>query len=183
MSATGTRAVAVLRRAGVDHALHPYETPDRHGAQREARPVYGRDAALALGVDPATVCKTLVVIADGVPMLAILSVDRTLDLKRLAAVVGAHRAVLADAPDAERVTGYLIGGISPFGTKRRMRTLLDVSAGEGELIHVSAGRRGLQVSLRPADLVTVAGAELSVITSGVSSPHASAGYHPHDDET
>ena len=112
----------------------------------------------ALGLDPGVVFKTLIVLADGTPILAILPVDRTLDLKRCAAAAGAHRAVLASVPDAERITGYLVGGISPLGTKRRLDAFLDASATGLDRIFVSAGRRGLQVALRPADLVTATGA-------------------------
>ncbi|MES2210772.1 MAG: YbaK/EbsC family protein [Chloroflexota bacterium] len=164
MSATGTRAVAALRRAGVDHGLHPYETGQRHGARRNDRPAYGLDAAAALAVPAETVCKTLVVEADGAFLLAIVPVNRTLDLKRFAAAAGAHRATMAEARDAERVTGYLIGGISPIGTTRRLRAVLDAPAAALDRIYVSAGRRGLQVSIRPADLLAVIQAEVAAIS-------------------
>ena len=164
MRAAGTRAIAALRLAGVAHQLHPYETAERHGAQRDDRPAYGLDAASALGLTPAQIFKTLVVVADGVFMLAIVPVDRTLDLKRFAAAAGAHRAAMAETRDAERVTGYLVGGISPIGTTRLIRTILDASATDLERVYVSAGRRGLQVSLLPADLVAVTGAAVATIS-------------------
>lgn len=166
MSATGTRAVAALRRAGIPHELHEYASAERHGAARGDRPNYGLEAVAALGVDPSWVCKTLVVAADGVLTLAIVPTSRTLDLKRLAAAVGAHRAVMAEPADAERATGYLVGGISPIATTRRMRVLLDLPAASLERVYVSGGRRGLQVSLRPDDLVAVVGALVASISPG-----------------
>lgn len=165
MSTTGTRAVAALRRAGVPHELHDYESAERHGTARNDRPNYGLEAAAALGVDPSWVCKTLVVAADGVLTLAIVPTSRTLDLKRLAAAVGAHRAVMAEPADAERATGYLVGGISPIATTRRMRVVLDLPAASLERIYVSAGRRGLQLSIRPDDLVAVVGATVASISA------------------
>ena len=164
MSAIGTRAVAALRLAGVAHKLHPYEIAERHGARRDDRPAYGLDAAFALGLAPAQIFKTLVVAADGVLMLAIVPVDRTLDLKRFASAVGARRATMTETHHAERVTGYLVGGISPIGTTRPLRTVLDASAADLERVYVSAGRRGLQVSLSAADLVGVTGAEVMAIS-------------------
>ena len=153
MSATGTRAIIALRRAGIAHQLHPYASVELRGARVGDRPSYGLDAAEALGVDPSRVCKTLVVVADGALMLAVVPSSRTLDLKRLAAAVGAHRATMAEPRDAERATGYLVGGISPIATTRPLRVILDAPAAALDRIYVSAGRRGLQVSLRPGDLV------------------------------
>lgn len=170
MSATGTRATDLLRRAGVAWSIHPYASPERHGAAREDRPSYAFDAAAALGLDPGTVFKTLVVLADGDPVLAIVPADRTLDLKRCAAAAGARRAVLAPVPEAERTTGYLVGGISPLGTRRRLRTFLDTSATGLERVYVSGGRRGLQVALRPADLATVTGAEVADLARADANP-------------
>ncbi|MBI2763742.1 MAG: aminoacyl-tRNA deacylase [Chloroflexi bacterium] len=165
MSAIGTRAVAALHRAGVDHAVHRYEPTERHGARRSDRPAYGLDAAAALGLSPSVIGKTLVVAADGVLMLAIVPADRSLDLKAFAAAVGAHRATLAESRHAERATGYLTGGISPIGTLRCLRTLLDARAADLATIYVSGGRRGLQVSLRPADLVRLVDGEVIPISS------------------
>lgn len=166
MSATGTRAIVALRRAGVPYELHDYGSAERHGAARNDRPNYGLEASAALGVDPSYVCKTLVVAADGELTLAIVPSSRTLDLKRLAAAVGAHRAVMAEPADAERATGYLVGGISPIATTRRMRVVLDLPAASLERVYVSAGRRGLQVSLRPDDLIAAVGALVASISAG-----------------
>ncbi len=165
MSATGTRAVAALRRAGVPHEHHAYESVERHGAARNDRPNYGLEAAAALGVDPSRVCKTLVAAADGALTLAIVPTSRTLDLKRLAVAVGAHRAVMAQPADAERATGYLVGGISPIATTRRTRVVLDLLAASLERVYVSACRRGLQVSLRPDDLLAAIGAMVASISA------------------
>ncbi|MEO8469590.1 MAG: YbaK/EbsC family protein [Chloroflexota bacterium] len=107
----------------------------------------------------------MVVAADGALTLAIVPTSRSLDLKRLAAAVGARRAVMAEPADAERATGYLVGGISPIATTRRMRVVLDVPAASLERVFVSAGRRGLQVSLRPEDLVATVGATVALISA------------------
>ena len=140
-------------RLGVAHAVHEYEPPERHGDARRERPPYGRDAAAALGIDPKRICKTLVATVDGAPVLAIVPVNRTLDLKRLAAALGGHRAVLAEPVEAQRATGYVIGGISPIGGRRRLPAVLDDAVLAHATILVSAGRRGLQVELSPADLL------------------------------
>ena len=163
MSARGTRATDELARLGVAHVVHEYEPSERHGADRDARPAYGLDAATALGVNPGRIFKTLVAIVDGRPVLAIVPVDRTLDLKRLAAALDGRRADLADPAEAERVTGYVIGGISPIGGRRRLPAVLDDGAMAHDTILVSAGRRGLQVELAPADLLTVIGGSAASI--------------------
>jgi len=163
VGAQGTRAIEELRRAGVDHVVVPYEPPEPAHHRRDARPAYGADAATALGIAPDRICKTLVVSVDGELVLAVVPVARQLDLKRLAAVVGARRAELAEPAAAERATGYVVGGISPLGTRRRLRTVIDAPVLELEAVHVSAGRRGLQVALAPGDLVRVTGAMVSAI--------------------
>lgn len=157
MGARGTRATDELRRLGVPHQVHDYEPPERHRSARDERPAYGRDAAAALGVATDRVCKTLVAMVDGRPVLAIVPVDRTLDLKRLAASLGARRADLAKPAEAERATGYVIGGISPIAGRRRLAAVLDEAATTHATILVSAGRRGLQVELAPMDLLRVIG--------------------------
>ena len=163
MSARGTRATDELARSGVPHTVHEYEPPERQGTARDARPAYGLDAAAALGVAPDRIFKTLVAIVDGRPALAIVAVDRTLDLKRLAAALGGHRAILAEPADAERATGYVIGGISPIGCRRRLPAVLDEAASGHATIFVSAGRRGLQLELAPADLLGLIGGLTAVI--------------------
>ena len=128
MPAGGTPALDLIARAGVPHAVHEYEPPDRHGRDRDRRPNYGTDAAAALGVDPRLVHKTLAASVDGRLVLAVVPVDRELDLKRLADAVGGRRAVMADPAEAERATGYVVGGISPLGSRRALPVVLDAAA-------------------------------------------------------
>jgi Cys-tRNA(Pro)/Cys-tRNA(Cys) deacylase len=124
---------------------------------------YGSEAALALGVDPAQVFKTLLASVDGALTVAVLPVERRLDLKALAVAAGGKRAELANPADAERATGYVVGGISPLGQRRRLPTVVDSSATALPTMLVSAGRRGLDVGLAPADLLRLTGAVTGVI--------------------
>ena len=163
MPAKGTPAIDAVRRAGVAFEVRTYESPEAHGRERDERPSYGLEAAAALGVDPATMFKTLIATADDRLVAALVPVDRELDLKRLASAAGAHRAVLADPAAAERATGYVIGGISPLGGRRRLPTFIDASALDQATVLVSAGRRGLQLALDPADLVRLAEAIVVVL--------------------
>ena len=158
MSARATRATDELAKAGIPYRILEYEAPERHGAARDERPAYGLEAAAALGVDPARLFKTLVAMVDERPVVAIVPVGGTLDLKALATALGGRRADLADPAEAERATGYVIGGISPLGLRRRLPAVLDAGATTYATILVSAGRRGLQVELSPGDLTRVAGA-------------------------
>ena len=151
----------VLAQAGVAHAVHAY-AHDRD-AVAGGLP-YGVEAAAALGVDPARVLKTLVAAVDGALTVAVVPVLARLDLKALADAVGGKRAELADLRDAERATGYVAGGISPFGQRRRLPAVVDVSARDLATVLVSAGRRGLDVEIAPADLVRLTGATLAPIT-------------------
>jgi Cys-tRNA(Pro)/Cys-tRNA(Cys) deacylase len=167
VSGRGTPALEVLHAAGVAHAVHEYEAPPPAGPRgHDRRPRYGLDAAAALGLDPARVFKTLVASVDGVLVAAIVPVSAELDLKALAAVMGGRRADLAAPSDAERATGYVIGGISPLGMRRRLAAVLDASADEFATVHVSGGRRGLQVEIAPADLVGLIGA----VSASISRP-------------
>ena len=142
-----TPAVKALERAKVPHTLHSYD-PD-HSADVG----YGVAAVAALGQDARQVFKTLVARVDGELTVAIVPVAGTLDLKALAAAAGGRKAVMADPADAERTTGYVRGGISPLGQRKALPTVVDSSALEFPTVMVSAGRRGLQVELPPADLV------------------------------
>ena len=164
VTAARTRALDIVIRAGVTHRLHTYESPERHGRERDERPSYGSDAASALGVMPGRVLKTLVAAVDGRLVLAVVPVDRELDLKRLADAVGGRRAVMAEPTDAERATGFVVGGISPLGSRRRLPVVVDVSAMDHETVFISAGRRGLQVELAPLDLVRLGGAHSASIS-------------------
>ncbi len=158
-----TPAIALVRRAGIDHRIHAYVSPERHGKGRETRPAYGLEAAEALGVAPERIYKTLVAAVDGRLVLAVVPVAGELDLKRLAEAFGGHRAELAEPPAAERATGYVIGGISPLGSRRPLPVVLDAGASGQSTIFVSAGRRGLQLELAPADLARLARANQAQI--------------------
>jgi Cys-tRNA(Pro)/Cys-tRNA(Cys) deacylase len=142
-----TPAVQVLVKAKVPHTLHSYD-PEHSSDQG-----YGEAAVAALGSDPRQVFKTLVARVDGVLTVAVVPVAGTLDLKALAAAVGGRKAVMADPADAERTTGYVRGGISPLGQRKQLPTVVDESALEFATVMVSAGKRGLQVELSPAELV------------------------------
>jgi len=167
VSAKGTPATDLLRRSGVPHVLHAYETEsDRGGGlgrKDDPRPAYGRDAAAALGVDAAQLFKTLVAELDGRLVAAVVPVAGELDLRRLAAALGGRRATMADPAAAERATGYVVGGISPLGGRRTLPTVIDESALAKPTIYVSAGRRGLQVELAGSDLVRLTGARVAAI--------------------
>lgn len=142
-----TPALAALESAGVAHTPRPYtHDPDSPLG-------FGMEVATQLGLDPSQVFKTLLASVDGTLVVAVVPVSGKLDLKALAAAVGGKKASLADKDAAERATGYVVGGISPFGQRTRLRTVVDTSALELGTVVVSAGRRGLQVEVSPADLV------------------------------
>ena len=145
MAGRGTPAIVAAERAGIAFSLHEYAHDPRADS-------YGLEAAEKLGLDPARVFKTLVADVDGSLTVAVLPVVAQLDLR----VLG-KRVTMADAKLAERTTGYVLGGISPLGQRKRLPTVLDVSALAWETIHVSAGRRGLELELAPADLLAVTG--------------------------
>jgi Cys-tRNA(Pro)/Cys-tRNA(Cys) deacylase len=152
-SAGATPAIEIVRRAGVEHRIHEYELPERHGRERDARPSYGLEAAAVLGVAPARMFKTLVASVDDRLVMAVIPTDRELDLKRLATATGGRRARIADPGAAERATGMVVGGISPLGSRRVLPVVVDVAMLGHETVYISAGRRGLQLELAPADLV------------------------------
>ena len=151
-----TPAIALLKQSDVRYALHEY----RHDP---TTPSYGEEAAQALGVPPQRVFKTLMISFPGTGSgrlaVAIIPVCCQLDLKAAAAAVGAKKAVMAAVADAERSTGYLVGGISPLGQKRTLKTLLDLSALQWPTLFVSGGRRGLEIELAPTDLQRLCRAE------------------------
>lgn len=160
MSARGTRATDLLRAAGVPFTVHEY---DRDATDPRERGSYGETTAAALGLDPARVYKTLVAVVDGSLAVGIVPVAGELDLKKLAEALGGRKAAMADPAEAERATGYVVGGISPLGQRRRLPLVLDASASGHETIYVSGGRRALQVELAPGDLVRLIGATLAPI--------------------
>jgi Cys-tRNA(Pro)/Cys-tRNA(Cys) deacylase len=149
--AGGTPATVALSAAGVEFTVHAYEHDPAH-------PSYGEEAAEAMGVSPERVFKTLVADVDGAAV--------SLDLMALASAVGGKRAAMADPALAERTTGYVRGGISPLGQRKRLRTVLDASAEGHETICVSAGRRGLEVELAPQDLLKLTEAVTAPIGRG-----------------
>jgi Cys-tRNA(Pro)/Cys-tRNA(Cys) deacylase len=143
-----TPALDLLIRSATVHSVVTYH----HDPSVES---FGEEAATALGVEPARVFKTLVVRADERLVLGVVPVDAALDMKALAKVLGAKRALLADAVSAERSSGYVIGGISPLGQKHLLATVIDESANGFATIFVSGGRRGLEIELAPGDLATL----------------------------
>jgi Cys-tRNA(Pro)/Cys-tRNA(Cys) deacylase len=151
----GTPATALLAKQRIEHRLHSYT----HGTGK----AYGPEAAELLGLDPHRVFKTLVADVDGALTVGVVPISATLDLKALAAAVGGKRARMADVAAAERATGYVAGGISPLGQRRRLPTVLDASAEGLDTMFCSAGRRGLEVELAPADLARLTGALLASI--------------------
>lgn len=154
-----TPAINAAKRARVEHHVHRYE----HDPNAEA---YGEEAAQKLGLDPAQVFKTLLVDtgngARGL-LVGIVPVAQMLDLKAIANAAGVKKVAMADPKLAERTTGYIVGGISPLGQKARLRTFIDSSAEQLASMHVSAGRRGLEIELAPADLAKLTGAEFAPI--------------------
>lgn len=153
-----TPATRFLDAAGVAYELAAYDydpTADRIGLQ----------AAEALGAAPDEVLKTLMVLADGRPACVVLASDREVSMKRLAAALGAKAAEMMKPADAERVTGYRVGGVSPFGQKKRAPTVLDEAALAKARVFVNGGQRGLQVRLSPADLVRVLEAKVAAISA------------------
>lgn len=141
-----TPALAALHRAGVTVTAHAYEHDPRSRS-------YGHEAAEALGLEPARVFKTLMIDVDGTLAVAVVPVSGSLDLKRVASALNGKRAQLADAAAAQRATGYVLGGISPFGQRRLHRTVVDASALTHSTVFVSGGRRGLDLEISPDDLV------------------------------
>jgi Cys-tRNA(Pro)/Cys-tRNA(Cys) deacylase len=146
-----TPAVVALRTAGVAFTVHEYAHDPRSAS-------FGLEAANELGLDPDRVYKTLMASADGALVVAVVPVSGRLDLKALARAVGASKAAMADVKAAERATGYVAGGISPFGQKRAHLTVVDETVELWDTVYVSGGRRGLDVEIAPADLIEVTGA-------------------------
>jgi Cys-tRNA(Pro)/Cys-tRNA(Cys) deacylase len=145
-----TAATVALVRLGIPFTAHPY---DREGSDAG----YGLEAAAALGVPPEQVFKSLVADVDGALVFAVVPVSGSLDLRALAAELGGKRAVLADPMIAERRTGYVVGGISPIGGRATLPVVLDSSADALSTIYVSGGRRGFDIGIAPADLLTATG--------------------------
>ncbi len=156
-----TPAVHALLEAGVDHGVHPYD----HDPSSDLS--YGLEAAAALGVEPEQVFKTLCAYVDGTLSVGIVPVTGMLDLKLLAHALGGKRAEMAPPADAERATGYVVGGISPLGQRRPHPTAIDETVELFDVVYVSGGRRGQDISLAPADQAQ--------LTSSVIAPIAKEG--------
>jgi Cys-tRNA(Pro)/Cys-tRNA(Cys) deacylase len=142
----GTPATLALTRAGIAFTSHVYDHDPRATS-------YGEEAARALGLSVHEVFKTLMALVDGAPVIGVVPVSGSLDLKALAAAAGGRRAEMADAATAQRLTGYVIGGISPIGQKRSLPTFVDETAGLLDRVYVSGGRRGFDIGLAPDDLL------------------------------
>ena len=165
-----TPAVVALRAAGVAFTVHDYAhdprsvSPALRRSRSDRLEGFGLEAANELGLYPDRVYKTLMASADGALVVAVVPVSGRLDLKALARALGASKAAMADVKAAERATGYVAGGISPFGQKRAHPTVVDETVELWETVYVSGGRRGLDVEIAPADLIEVTGAIVADIS-------------------
>ncbi len=152
-----TPATRTLDKADVAYRLHSYDyNPDADSI--------GLAAAAALGVSPQVMLKTLIVLADGKPACVVLPSDREASMKKLAAALGAKRAEMCKSAHAERITGYHVGGVSPFGQKKRLATVVDEPVLQLSAVFVNGGQRGLQAQIDPADLVRILAAVVAPIT-------------------
>ena len=158
MAGRGTTATVALERAKIPFTVHEYAHDPRHES-------YGREASQALGVAADRVFKTLIAEVDGNLVTAVVPVAGNLDLKALAAAAGGKRAAMAEVAAAERATGYVAGGISPVGQRRRLPVVLDSSAMALRTVFCSGGRRGLEIELTPADLVLATNASVAAIAA------------------
>jgi Cys-tRNA(Pro)/Cys-tRNA(Cys) deacylase len=152
----GTTATVALERAGIAFTVHEYARDPRASS-------YGQEASEALGVPADRVFKTLIASVDGGLVAGVVPVEGQLDLKALAAAAGGKRAVMAEVAAAERATGYVAGGISPVGQRKRLPVVVDSSAMAHPTVFCSGGRRGLEIELAPADLVRGANATVASI--------------------
>ena len=153
-----TRATRMLEQAGVAFSVHTYEydsNADRIGLQ----------AAEAIGEPPQRVLKTLIAEVDGKPVCVVLPSDREASMKKVASAFAGKAAAMLPVPDAERLTGYKVGGVSPFGQKRRLRTVVESAALSEPYVYVNGGQRGLQIRLAPADLVKAAEAAVQPVVA------------------
>lgn len=151
-----TPALRVLTEEGIPYSLHEYEV--EHRSPGTLPPNFGELVAQTVGVNPQAMYKTLVATVDGTPHFALVPVAKKLDLKALAKAVGGKRAQMARPNEAQRLTGYVQGGISPLGSRTRLSTVIDSSVEDWDSIYISAGRRGLTVALAPDDLKRVSNA-------------------------
>jgi len=147
-----TPAINALKKKKIIYQVHQYAHDPAHDS-------YGKEAAEMLGIEEARVFKTLIVQLDrGDLAVAIIPVSSMLSMKKIAKAAGAKKAAMADKDLVEKTTGYVLGGVSPLGQKKRLKTVIDRSAKDSATIFVSAGRRGLDVELKPGDLATLTNA-------------------------
>ncbi|MEX2476551.1 Cys-tRNA(Pro) deacylase [Marinobacter sp.] len=150
-----TPGVNAATKARINHKIHEY--PHDPASQS-----YGTEAAEKMGVEPARVFKTLVVAIDGKTLaVGVVPVTVMLNLKQIARAAGGKKATMANIQDVERSTGYVLGGVSPLGQKKRLATFIDTSAQQFDTLYVSAGRRGLEIELSPQDLATLTAAKFA----------------------
>lgn len=153
-----TPGINLAKKAKIKHRVHEYT----HDANSES---YGLEAAEKLGVSDARVFKTLVVSLDNTELaVGVIPVSTMLNMKLIAKAAGAKKAAMADKLDVERSTGYVLGGVSPLGQKKRLKTFVDESANGFETIYVSAGRRGLEIELSPQDLAGLVNAKFAKLS-------------------
>jgi Cys-tRNA(Pro)/Cys-tRNA(Cys) deacylase len=157
-----TPATVALSRAGIAFTSHVYPHDPRQAS-------YGLEAAAVLGLDPDNVFKTLLADVDGRTVVAIVPVSGSLDLKALAHACHGRRAEMAPPADAQRLTGYVLGGISPIGQRRTLPTVVDVSARGRGVVYVSGGRRGFDIGIAPDDLLAVTAGAYAAIGRPASS--------------
>jgi Cys-tRNA(Pro)/Cys-tRNA(Cys) deacylase len=144
-----TPAVNHLKKAKIKHRIHSYDHDPKSNA-------YGEEAAEKLNISFDRIFKTLIVSVDDEKfMTALVPVSKHLDLKELVKTTGSKKAKMAEKQDVERMTGYILGGVSPIGQKKSLATVMDISALNFDTIYVSAGRRGLQIELSPQDLASL----------------------------
>ena len=152
-----TPGINAARKARISHTIHEYE-------HDPASKSYGLEAADKTGADPDRVFKTLVVEVDGKELaVAIIPVSAMLSMKLIARAAGGKKAAMAEPQTVQRSTGYVLGGVSPLGQKKRLKTFIDTSAQGFATIFVSAGRRGLEIELAPEDLLTLTGGRLTTL--------------------
>ena len=151
-----TPGINLARKQKIAHKVHEYS----HDPDSES---YGQEAADKLGVPASRVFKTLVVSLDNKALaVAVLPVSGMLSMKQIARAAGAKKATMAPPADVERATGYVLGGVSPLGQKKRLKTIIDVSAADYDTVYISAGRRGLEIELSPDDLKSLTNAVLAL---------------------
>lgn len=155
----GTPAIVAARQAGITFHLHRYHHDSLAGS-------YGLEAAEALGIAPELIFKTLLAEVDTQPVCAVVPVESKLDLKALAATHGGKRASMMEPARAERLTGYVVGGISPLGQQTRLATYIDDTADTSPTMYISAGKRGLEIELACSDLLTLTSGKLLRLRAG-----------------